>query len=41
MAPESTKGEKSPTCFKCLIRKKSNIEILMIMYGEAIGEAIG
>ncbi len=33
MAPESTEGEKSPTWVKCSVRKKSNIEILMTIYG--------
>jgi hypothetical protein len=33
VAPESTEGEKSPTWVKCSIHKKSNIEILMIIYG--------
>jgi hypothetical protein len=32
-AQESTEGEKSPTWVKCSIRKKSNIEILMTIYG--------
>jgi hypothetical protein len=32
-APESTEGEKSSTSVKCSINKKSNIEILMIIYG--------
>ncbi len=32
-SPESNEGEKSPTWVKCLIRKKSNIEVLMIIYG--------
>ncbi len=32
MAPESTEGEKSPTWVKCLVRKKSNIEILLAVY---------
>ncbi len=33
MAPESTEGEKSPTWVKCFIRRKSNIEVLMTIYG--------
>ncbi len=33
MAPKSTKGEKSLTWVKCLIRRKWNLEILMIIYG--------
>jgi hypothetical protein len=32
-APESTEGEKSSTWVKYSIRKKSNIEILMTIYG--------
>ncbi len=33
VASESTEGEKSPTQVKCSVRKKSNIEILMSIYG--------
>ncbi len=32
-APESTEGEKSSTWIKCSIRRKSNREILMSIYG--------
>jgi hypothetical protein len=33
VAPESTEGEKSPTEVKCFIRRKSNLDILMTIYG--------
>ncbi len=33
MAPESTEGEKLPTWVKCSMNKKSNIKILMSIYG--------
>ncbi len=33
VAPKLTEGEKSPTWVKCLIRRKSNLEILMSIYG--------
>jgi hypothetical protein len=32
-SPESTEGEKSPTWVNCSVRKKSNIEILMTIFG--------
>ncbi len=33
VAPELTEGEKSPTWVKCSVRKKSNIKVLMTIYG--------
>jgi hypothetical protein len=33
VAPETSECEKSPTWIKCLNCRKSNIEILMSIYG--------